>query len=299
MRAWRQQLPGNGLALCVHRFADDAAEPSGVTVVLLHGILDSGASWDLVCEHLVSAGHAIYAPDMRGFGASDRVPSGGYYHFPDYVADVARLVEAIDAQPLVVVGHSMGGTIASLYTGSRPDRVAALVLLEGVGPPAMPPELTPTRYRKWLDDLDRPPRPAPIASAEEALSRLRRHHAGVDDDVLRSRIPLLTGQRPDGTLVWTHDPLHRTTAPMPFFADAFCAFLQSIVCPVLFVSGGPSGWHPPDERERLDTIRAPLTTHEIPGAGHMMHWTAPAELAAAIERWLAEALALDSKAPVV
>jgi pimeloyl-ACP methyl ester carboxylesterase len=55
------------------------------------------------------------------------------------------------------------------------------------------------------------------------------------------------------------------------------AFAQRVTCPVLFVSGGPDGWHPPDEEARIACFAA-LERTEIVEAGHMMHWTRPAEL---------------------
>ena len=95
MRAELQRLRGHGLELNVHRFVDTAAAPRGLTLLLLHGFLDAGGSWDLVATELAPRGIEVYAVDLRGFGASDRVGAGGYYHFPDYVADVDALVDGV------------------------------------------------------------------------------------------------------------------------------------------------------------------------------------------------------------
>jgi pimeloyl-ACP methyl ester carboxylesterase len=66
---------------------------------------------------------------------------------------------------------------------------------------------------------------------------------------------------------------------MPFLMASFKAFLQRVTCPVLVVSGGALGWHPPGEEEREACLRH-LERFELPQAGHMMHWTAPDALAA-------------------
>jgi hypothetical protein len=66
---------------------------------------------------------------------------------------------------------------------------------------------------------------------------------------------------------------------MPVFAKLFAEFSKLVTCPVLFVSGGPTGYSVPDEAERLAAFRD-LEKVTLADAGHMMHWTRPAELAA-------------------
>ena len=282
MKTFSETYRGNGLSLCVHRFADEQASPSDVSIVLLHGFMDSGATWDLVASELCTSGASIYAPDFRGFGRSDRVTGGGYYHFPDYVADITRLIDAIAPRELVLVGHSMGGTVACLYAGAFPERVQRLVLLEGVGPPAMDGSIAPLRMRRWLGELAELRAGRPLASVEDAARRLSATHPRIDRAVILSRARHLTIEKPDGTLEWAHDPLHRTTSPSIFHIDAFKSFLAEVRCPVTFVSGGETGWHPPDEGERLAAFPTPPRVIVLDHAGHMMHWTEPTAIARAI-----------------
>jgi pimeloyl-ACP methyl ester carboxylesterase len=280
VRTWQERLAGRGLELCVHRFRDESA-PVRAHALFLHGFLDAGATWDLVAAELAPKGIDVWAPDLRGFGRSDRVGAGGYYHFPDHVADVAALVRRMPPEPIVLVGHSMGGTVACMFAGARPDRIARLVLLEGVGPPAMGTEVTLLRMRTWLDQLEEPRDARPLADEDDAIRRLRKNHPRVPDEVLRSRLPHLW-HRDGAELRWAHDPMHRTTAPMRFDVEAFKHFVAQIRCPVLFVSGGELGWHPPDEAERLAAFGSKPERAELAGAGHMMHWTRPAELGALV-----------------
>jgi pimeloyl-ACP methyl ester carboxylesterase len=268
----------NGLRLWVHRFREASAPPSGLTILLLHGFMDAGATWDMVAPALARGGHDVVAPDLRGFGQSDYVGPGGYYHFPDYVADVAELVDALAPRRLAVVGHSMGGTVAALYTGAHHERVERLALLEGMGPVATEPRLAVDRMQAWLRTLRSIDRIAkPLTSLQEAVERLALHHPRVSREVIETRARLLTRPDETGRLIWAYDPLHRTTAPTPFHLDAFNEFLRRIDCPTLVVSGGPTGWHPPDEAERIACLPHP-TRFELPNAGHMMHWTEPVAL---------------------
>ena len=137
---------------------------------MLHGFSDSGASFDRVAPVLASEGLRVFAPDLRGYGETDRIGAGGYYHFPDYVLDVAELMEQLSPEaPIFLVGHSMGATIASLLAGSLPERVALLALLEGVGPPEMPVDLSADRMRMWIESVqkqrDRPEKPMTLEGA--------------------------------------------------------------------------------------------------------------------------------------
>ncbi len=269
----RYRVRGNGLELSVVEWAP--ASPRA-TVLLLHGFMDAAASFDLVAPALADAGLRVVAPDLRGFGESDRVPSGGYYHFPDYVADADALLEG----DVFVVGHSMGGTIATLLAGTRPEHVKKLAVLEGVGPLDNPDDTAPLRMRKWLEDLKALPKTQPMTE-EDALRRLVAVHPRVPREVLSTRIPHLASRGGGGKLTWRYDPLHRTTSPMPFFAKVYGAFAARVTCPVLYVTGGPLGWRVPDEDARV-AIFPSATRVDIPDAGHMMHWSAPDALSRAL-----------------
>jgi pimeloyl-ACP methyl ester carboxylesterase len=253
------------------------------TVVLVHGFMDAGGTWDRVAPALAAEGLRVLAPDMRGFGEGARSGRGSYYHFVDYVFDLADIVDVLSpGEPVAVVGHSMGGTIATLFAGTFPERVARLAILEGVGPPDNPWEMGPTRMRGWIDQVRasraRGDKGRPTFSRDEALRRLVANHPAVPLEVLEDRLPHLASEAGDGRLSWRFDPLHRTTSPMPFFAKLFVEFAKKVSCPVLFVSGGPLGYHPPDEDERLAAF-ARCTRAELPDAGHMLHWTRPEALA--------------------
>jgi len=257
-----------------------AEEPRG-TALLLHGFADAAATWDLVAPGLARAGWRVIAPDLRGFGDGARVPPGGYYHFPDYVGDVVDLVHALvpAGSPLLVLGHSMGGTVATLYAGAFPERVTRLVVAEGVGPPDSDHAHSPDRMRRWVEEVRkiRSREERTMASREDAMRRLAGNHPRVPREVLATRLDALARVLPDGRFAWKADPLHGTHSPVPFFAESFKAFVKRVTCPVLFVSGGPLGWHPPDEEERVESF-ARVERAEIADAGHMMHWTRPEEL---------------------
>jgi pimeloyl-ACP methyl ester carboxylesterase len=123
-----------------------------------------------------------------------------------------------------------------------------------------------------------------MASRDEALRRLAGNHPRVDRAVLESRLDALARPLEDGRLAWKADPLHGTRTPIPFFTESFKSFARRVTCPVLFVSGGPLGWHPPDEEARVSAYPH-VERIEIPDAGHMMHWSHPEELSRNLVRF--------------
>ncbi|MGD0525976.1 MAG: alpha/beta fold hydrolase, partial [Polyangiaceae bacterium] len=246
------RVPANGLT---HHVLEWPAESPAGTALLLHGFMDAAGTWDLVAPALAAAGLRVLAPDMRGFGEGPRVPSGAYYHFADYVADVADLVVALVPadSPLTLVGHSMGGTVATLYAGAFPSRVTRLVVAEGAGPPDGQHAHAPERVTRWIEEVRavKARGERTMASRDEALRRLVVNHPRVPVEILRTRLDALARDLPDGSVVWRADPLHATRSPMTFFADGYKEFARRVTCPVLFVSGGKLGWHPPDEDDRI------------------------------------------------
>ena len=167
----------NGLSHHVLTWDGRAANNALPTVVLLHGWLDIAWSFEALGSALAAAGRRAVAFDFRGHGETQWVPPGGYYHFPDYLLDLDSLLPAIAPREEVIdlFAHSMGGTVAVLYAGARPQRVRRLVLAEGLGPPDMGPEALLDRTVSFLDGVARtrstPQRP--VASIGDALARMR------------------------------------------------------------------------------------------------------------------------------
>lgn len=272
-----RSIVANGLT---HHLLEWGAPNALPTLFLIHGFMDAAATWDLVAPLLLEKGFHVVAMDMRGFGDGPRVPEGAYYHFADYIFDVADAVDVVSPErPLVVVGHSMGGMIATLFAGTFPERASHVVLIEGLGPPDNTADAAPDRMRSWIEGVRKmKAKPLkPLEDGNDALRRLSMNHRLVPQEILTTRAQLLT--RNDGAaLQWKSDPLHRTLSPVPFFAAVYKSFASRITAPVLFISGGNDGYHPPDESERLAAFRS-ISTVDFEGAGHMVHWTRARELA--------------------
>jgi pimeloyl-ACP methyl ester carboxylesterase len=263
--------------------------PGETTFVLVHGFTDLGAGWCELGPHLAPHGHVV-APDLRGHGDSDRVGAGGYYHFFDYVADLDDVIRQLARPRVVLVGHSMGGSVAAYYAGARPERVARLVLIEGLGPPDLIGGAGATRTAMWIDGWReaRAGAPRPIPSLDDAVRRLLRND-DLLDEALAKRLAELGTRAVPGGYEWKHDPLHRTFGPYPFRVDVARAHWERVTCPVLIVDGARSKLNLPEAERAARRASFPRHRHlEIEDAGHAVQRHQPARLAEAILAHAAE-----------
>ena len=250
------------------------------TYVLVHGFLDLAYGWHEVAPLLAKRAHVI-AIDLRGHGDSDWVGPGGYYHYLDYVADLDDVIARTAHDRVIAVGHSMGGGVVAYWAGARPDRPAAIALLEGMGPPDQSDVELSRRTAMWIDAW-RTARThvRPMASIEVAAARLLKHDPLVVAE-LATRLATAGTRRTDAGLVWKHDPLHLTMGPTPFRRDVAAHYWRAIKAPVLVVDGADSRLNLP--LAERDARRAELRHHRhvvLAGAGHMMQRHQPAALAA-------------------
>jgi pimeloyl-ACP methyl ester carboxylesterase len=246
--------------------------------VLVHGFLDFAYGWHEVAPLI---GTHVVAVDVRGHGDSDWAGPGGYYYYMDYVADLDDVIRQLARSRVIVVGHSMGGGVAAYWAGARPERVAGVALLEGLGPPDLSEVDVAARAGQWIDGWRNARRAfKPMASLEGAAQRLRKH-----DPLLAEPLALRLaehGTKPHGAgLVWKHDPLHLTQGPYPFRRDVAAQFWRRITCPVLVVDGADSQLNLPLAERAARRAELRGSRHVVvPGAGHMMMRHQPAAIAA-------------------
>jgi pimeloyl-ACP methyl ester carboxylesterase len=111
-----------------------AGPVDGTPVVLVHGNLSTGLFFDALMATAPGSLRVI-APDMRGFGATERKPIDGTRGLRDWADDTAALVRALDIEgPVHLVGWSTGGGAIMQYALDRPDAVASLTLIDPVSP---------------------------------------------------------------------------------------------------------------------------------------------------------------------
>lgn len=234
--------------------------------------------------------YRVVAFDARGHGRSSHPGAYSVLHF---VADLAAVIDALDLDRPILIGHSLGGHTVANYSGFYPHRVRAAVLLEGLGPPSLP--LPPTashqleHARAMIDILRSAPRHRTQSDVSAAADRLTTIHTRLHPD--RALVLAQEGTIPDadGGRMWRHDE-----RAWHWIASVDNVALEqrwsAIGAPVLAVSGAeawetwwarPGG--PAAERVKMTdeqfaarlALFSDIEHVELPEAGHMVHFDQP------------------------
>jgi len=127
-----------------------AEQGQGPLVLLCHGFPESWYSWRHQLPALANAGFHAVAPDMRGYGQTDRPKEIDQYTVLHLVGDLVGVLDALKIDTAVVVGHDWGATVAWNAALLRPDRFRAVVALSGPFRPRGP--VRPTSAMPQTDD---------------------------------------------------------------------------------------------------------------------------------------------------
>jgi len=270
--------------------------PGQLPLFMVHGWMDVSASFQFVVDAMKEDRHII-APDWRGFGLTG-VGEVDSFWYPDYLADLDALIDHFQPEGQIdLLGHSMGGTIVSMYSGVRPERIRKLINLEGFGMAASRPTQAPGRYAKWLNQI-KSLRNGGIGlrsypDAEAVADRLIRTNPRLSTDKAQWLAQYWAKENADGLLDILGHPAHKIVNPYLFRVDEMLAIYRNISAPVLNVEASQNdlekwweGKYSLDEfHERLQSI-ADLRSVTIADAGHMVHHDQPLALAQHIEAFL-------------
>jgi haloalkane dehalogenase len=251
-------------------------EGAGAPVLLLHGEPTWSFLWRHVVPDVVGAGRRAIAPDLIGFGRSDKPAEQAWYTYDRHVEAVTRLVIELDLRDLALVVHDWGGLIGLRVAVENPERVERLVILDtGVWTGRAPSE-TWLRFREALrsvgGELD-------IARLVESGTR-----RGLSDEIRAAYdAPFPTPESKAGALAFPElvpvEPGHPTAAAVDRVRDALSRWDK----PAHVIWGAEDAVLPTAVAERFIALIPGATGPElISGAGHFLQEDAPNEVAAAI-----------------
>jgi len=255
-------------------------EGGGDGMLLLHG----EPTWSFLWRRLIpplAARVRVIAPDLLGFGRSDKPTDSGWYSYDHHVETIARLVAELDLRRLTVVVHDWGGPIGLRLAVEHEERVGRLVILDtGIGAGSAPSE-TWLRFRAVVREL----------GGDLDIGRLiaAGTSRGLTDEVRAAYdAPFPTPESKAGALAFPElvptEPEHPSAAAMLRVRAA----LEDWRKPALVVWGAEDAVLPPRVAERfvelLPGARGPLL---LEGASHFLQEDRPDELAAAILDFIA------------
>lgn len=145
------------MAEVTHRFVETnhikmhiAQQGKGLLVVLCHGFPESWYSWRHQLRALSEAGYYVVAPEQRGYGQTDRPEAIEAYNILELTADIVGLVDALNQEHAVIVGHDWGAVVAMYCSLLRPDIFRATILLSVPYLPRVWTSIRPTDAMKQM-----------------------------------------------------------------------------------------------------------------------------------------------------
>jgi pimeloyl-ACP methyl ester carboxylesterase len=271
-------------------------QPGQASLWMLHGWMDVADSFQFVIDAMTQGRHII-APDWRGYGLTDAGATDNFW-FPDYLADLDALLDQYSpAQPIDLLGHSMGGNVAMLYAGVRPERIRRLINLEGFGMAPTRAAQAPKRYAQWMDEL-RQLRQGEMGlksypSADAVAERLRKNNPRLAADKAAWLAQRWARPNERGEWVIQGHPAHKVINAQLYRVDEAQEIFARISAPTLCVVASDDSlqqWWKGSYTltmffERMKAV--PQVSHaRLEDTGHMLHHDQPQALAALIEGFL-------------
>ncbi len=241
--------------------------PKKPSILALHGWLDNAASFDNLAPYLSEDFHFV-ALDLAGHGYSAHRPPNNFFAMVDYIYDLYHLLHTWE--PVLLLGHSLGGAISLLFTSTFPEKVRGLMTIDSLGPFNSEPKDT-TQYLKRSIEQQAylPLKQLPVYADLEAAIAARQRVSTLSPESVRALVTRGSIQGEDGKVRWRTDPRLLHAINQPLTEAQILAVLSQITTPTALVLPH-EGFDFGDAlmKKRQATIPG-LTTFEMPGHHHV------------------------------
>jgi pimeloyl-ACP methyl ester carboxylesterase len=245
------------------------------TLVMLHGGRDHCRSWDWLAQEMCRDWHVV-CPDLRGHGDSAWSPDADY-RMETFIYDFAQFIHQLDVENVTIVAHSLGGMIASRYSGIFPEKVRRLVLIEGLSmsPKFINEQLSipiEQRMRSWIEGRRKMSSRLPrrYESLEAACARMHQENNFLSHEQAYHLTLHGVSRNEDGTYSWKFDNYLHDFPPYELPYNDVTSLWQCISCPTLLLYGEDSWASNPENDGRLEFFKQP-TFKVYQKAGHWLH----------------------------
>ena len=240
-------------------------------MLLIHGAMVTAHVWDFFSMEMRQH-FRIYAVNLRGHGDSAWAPDGDYSR-ARMAADVVELLQHLDLDQVVLIGHSLGGSVGALAAAEEPAKMRALGLVDSTLLPGPRPNLMAGLVNG----------PDVFATIEEFAEHAARFNPRRRADRLALSLQWNARQREDGNWTWKYDPALRQRRA-PDFEQVWTA-LGRITCPTLFIRAAEHSHATDAAVDRLRTLRH-VRLAEVPEAGHNVMGDNPLVFSQAVRNFL-------------
>lgn len=258
---------------------------TGHLVIAIHGFLDNANSMTGLVNAFPQS--QFIAIDLPGHGKSDHRPPGVHYNLLDYVQDFYGVINKLDLDKVVLVGHSLGGIIASLLAGLFPERVAGLISIDACGPVTQPAATSCSQIRESIESraskmLARKPRVVDLDSAASLRAAKTDLSEKWCKHILKRNI-ILTH---DKETHWSSDSRLRTLSLLRLTDEQAENIIRNIVCPVLILAASDSFKALPSSfKHRQHWLQKDSELNVLQG-GHHIHLERSSETNALIAKFI-------------
>jgi pimeloyl-ACP methyl ester carboxylesterase len=254
----------------------------GIPTLALHGWLDNAASFVPLASHMQLS---VLAIDLPGHGLSDHRPPPGSYNLWDDLLDILALADHLDWPKFNLLAHSRGALIATLLAATMPERIARVVLLDGIWPAPLAPQDAPNQLRRYLLDQRRYlQKKLPIYADVAAAVAARQKATGLGEQAARLIVERGIDTLADGRVVWRSDPRLTLASAFKLTAEHSRAFVAAIDAPVLALLATEGFAREPGVAELLRQMPH-IESHILHGKHHM-HMEDAALVAPLVEKFL-------------
>jgi pimeloyl-ACP methyl ester carboxylesterase len=264
-------------------------DPASPPLLTLHGWLDNAGSFDMLAP-LLSDRWYVVALDLRGHGRSSHLPDGEWYHYVDRFDELREVLDHFGWMRADLLGHSLGGTLASLFAALYPERVGELLLIEALGPLTNAANATLAQLRRSLDQRAAYAARRPLRVYPHLDAAIAARVAANDLDETAARAIVERGVTAvDGGYVWSSDPRLTLASPVRFTEEQVLEMLSGIRARTLLVLAEPAtSYLPAAIMDARAAQVADIRIVRLPGHHHL-HMDEAAAVATAIRTFRARA----------